>query len=96
MAAVGHYIAQRLNEGGGPRAALIPLRGFSMMNREGKPLYNADANMGYTQTLRSELSPGVRCEEFDLHINDAEFARHRTGFWNFMTNTKRTINRTHR
>ena len=75
MAAVGHYVAQRLNEGSGPRAALIPLRGFSMMNREGKPLYDADANMGYTETLRAELSPAVRREELDLHINDAEFAR---------------------
>ena len=75
MAAVGHYIAQRLNEGSGPRAAMIPLRGFSMMNREGKPLYDADANLGYTETLRAELSPAVRREEFDLHINDAEFAR---------------------
>ena len=75
MAAVGHYVAQRLNEGSGPRAALIPLRGFSMMNREGKPLYDADANMGYTETLRAELSPAVRREELDLHINDAEFAQ---------------------
>ena len=75
MAAVGHYVAQRLNEGSGPRAALTPLRGFSMMNREGKPLYDPDANMGYTETLRAELSPDVRREELDLHINDAEFAR---------------------
>ena len=75
MAAVGDYIAQRLNEGSGPRAALIPMRGFSMMNREGKPLYNVDANMGYIETLRAELSPIVRREELDLHINDAEFAR---------------------
>jgi uncharacterized protein (UPF0261 family) len=74
MAAVGHYITQRLNEGNGPRAALIPLRGFSMMNREGKPLYDTDANLGYTETLRAELSPAVRREELDLHINDPEFA----------------------
>lgn len=76
MTAVGHYVAQRLNEGSGPRAALIPLRGFSMMNREGKPLYDADANLGYTETLRAELSPAVRREELDLHINDPEFARY--------------------
>ncbi len=75
MAAVGHYIAQRLNEGSGPRAALIPLLGFSMMNHEGKPLYDADANFGYTETLRAELNSEVRREEFELHINDAEFAR---------------------
>ena len=76
MVEIGHYVAQRLNEGNGPRAALVPLRGFSMMNREGKPLYDANANMGYTETLRAELSPEVRLNELDLHINDPEFARY--------------------
>jgi uncharacterized protein (UPF0261 family) len=76
MRAVGHYVAQRLNEGSGPRAALIPLRGFSMMNREGKPLYDKQANLAYTEAIRAELSPAIRREELDLHINDADFARH--------------------
>ena len=58
MAAVGHYIAQRLNDGSGPRAALIPLRGFSMMNREGKPLYDADANLGYTANAAGRAFSG--------------------------------------
>ncbi len=76
MAAVAEYIAQRLNEGSGPRAALTPLRGFSMMNRAGKPLFDDNANQGYTETLRAQLNPVVRREELDLHINDPEFARH--------------------
>lgn len=76
MVTVASYVAERLNEGHGPRAALTPIQGFSMMNRIGKPLFDEDANQGYTETLRARLKPDVRNEELDFHINDAEFARH--------------------
>ena len=74
MSAVAHFIAERLNAGKGPRAAIIPLRGFSMLNRIGAPLYDEVANWGYIDTMRRELSPEVRRVEIDAHINDAEFA----------------------
>lgn len=74
MAAVAHFIAERLNAGTGPRAAIIPLRGFSMLNREGAPLYDAAANAGYVETIRAELASDVKRVEVDAHINDAEFA----------------------
>ena len=74
MSAVAHFIAERLNAGTGPRAAIIPLRGFSMLNREGAPLYDAAANAGYVETMRAELAPDVKRVEVNAHINDAEFA----------------------
>ncbi|MBI5305656.1 MAG: Tm-1-like ATP-binding domain-containing protein [Chloroflexi bacterium] len=74
MSAVAHFIAERLNAGKGPRAAIIPLRGFSMLNREGAPLYDAAANAGYIETMRAELDPEIKRVEIDAHINDAEFA----------------------
>ncbi len=73
MSAVAHFIAQRLNEGKGPRASLIPLRGFSMLNREGDVLYDEAANMGYVETMRRELSTEVQQIEVDAHINSPEF-----------------------
>ncbi|HEX9014898.1 MAG TPA: Tm-1-like ATP-binding domain-containing protein [Chloroflexota bacterium] len=73
MAAVAHFIAERLNAGTGPRASAIPLRGFSMLNREGEVLYDEAANMGYVQTMRRELSPDVGQVEVDAHINSPEF-----------------------
>ena len=76
MAAVANYVAERLNTGRGPRAALTPLRGVSMMNRAGKPLFDEKANFGYIETLRARLKSDVRREEIDLHINDADFARY--------------------
>ena len=74
MSAVAHFIAQHLNIGKGPRAVIVPLRGYSMMNREGMPLYDDAANQGYRDTLRKELSPAVQLIEIDCHINDAQCA----------------------
>jgi uncharacterized protein (UPF0261 family) len=75
MNAVAHYVAESLNQGAGPRAVIIPLRGFSMLNQPGKPLYDEIANMGFVETIRQELDPEVQRVEVDAHINDAEFAQ---------------------
>jgi uncharacterized protein (UPF0261 family) len=74
MSAVAHYIAEHLNRGKGPRAVMVPKQGYSMMNRQGMPLYDDAANMGLLETLRKELSPEVGLIEGDYHINDAECA----------------------
>ncbi|MBI5032549.1 MAG: Tm-1-like ATP-binding domain-containing protein [Chloroflexi bacterium] len=74
MSAVAHFIAERLNAGKGPRAAIIPLQGFSMFNRPGAVLFDAAANAGYIDTLRAELAPEVKRVEVDAHINDEKFA----------------------
>jgi uncharacterized protein (UPF0261 family) len=74
MSAVAHFIAQHVNPGKGPRAVIVPLRGYSMMNRDGMPLYDAAANRGYRDTLRDELSPAVKLLEMDCHINDPQCA----------------------
>jgi uncharacterized protein (UPF0261 family) len=74
MAGVAHFIAERLNAGRGPRAVLIPSRGFSMLNRAGSALYDEASNLAFTQTVRRELAPDVECIEMDAHINDPEFA----------------------
>ena len=74
MTGVAHFIAERLNASQGPRAALVPLRGYSMLNRAGGPLYDEAANLAYAETLRRELAPQVKRIEIDAHINDPEFA----------------------
>ncbi len=74
MSAVAHYIAERLNAGHGPRAVMIPLRGYSMLNREGEPLYDLNANLAFAATMERELSPEVELIRVNAHINDPEFA----------------------
>jgi uncharacterized protein (UPF0261 family) len=74
MAAVARYIAQRLNEGKGPRAVMIPLRGFSMLNREGEVLYDEASNLAFAEAMEQLLSPDVELVQVDAHVNDREFA----------------------
>lgn len=72
---VGTYIAEHLNKGMGPRAAVVPQRGYSMMNREGMPLYDAAANKGYSDALHDKLNKDVILFERYMHINDEHFAQ---------------------
>ena len=75
MSAVAHYITDALNQGSGPRAVILPLQGFSMLNQTGKPLYDEAANMAFVETMRKEHAPDVELVEVDAHINDADFAQ---------------------
>jgi len=70
---VGSYIADHLNQGKGPRAAVVPLKGYSMMNREGMPLYDEAANKGYEQALDDHLNDDIPLLKHPSHINDEEF-----------------------
>lgn len=71
---VGAYIADHLNQGKGPRAAIVPLKGYSMMNREGMPLYDEEANKGFEQALDDLLNDDIPILKHPSHINDEEFA----------------------
>ena len=74
MAGVARYTAELLNAGTGPRAVLIPLHGFSMLNREGKVLFDEAANMAYTEAMERALSAEVELIKVNAHINDQAFA----------------------
>lgn len=74
MAAVARHIAGRLNAGRGPRAVMVPLRGYSMLNREGQVLYDEAANRAFVEAMEQTLSPDVDLIEIDAHINDRAFA----------------------
>ncbi len=71
---VGTYIAEHLNAGKGPRAAIVPTQGYSMMNREGMPLYDEQANQGFEDALKEKLNDDVELFIRDKHINDEDFA----------------------
>jgi uncharacterized protein (UPF0261 family) len=52
---------------------MIPLRGFSMLNQEGKVLYDEASNMAYAEAMEQTLSPDVELIQVDAHINDRKF-----------------------
>jgi len=74
MAAVARYMAERLNAATGPRAVLVPLSGFSMLNREGQALYDEPSNLAYVEAIERALAPEAELIKVDAHINDPRFA----------------------
>jgi len=71
---IGRRVAEQLNRATGPTVVLLPLRGISMIDREGQPFHDPVADEALFTSLRSALNPNLRVRELDAHINDAEFA----------------------
>jgi uncharacterized protein (UPF0261 family) len=67
-------LAEKLNNAAGPVAVVIPGKGFSPGNREGRSLYDPEADKIFINTLKKNLNPGVGLVEIDAHINDETFA----------------------
>ena len=66
-------VAERLNASKAPCAVLIPLKGWSSLDREGAALYDPEANQAFTDTLKNRLNAEVPVVEVDLHLNTPEF-----------------------
>ena len=76
--ALGKEIAHKASAAKGPTAVLVPRRGVSAIDAEGKPFWWPEADAALFQSLRLWMSPHVRLIELDLHVNDPEFARRAT------------------
>ncbi|MFC1983968.1 Tm-1-like ATP-binding domain-containing protein [Chloroflexota bacterium] len=84
--ALGTLFAQRLNRAKGPTTLIVPLRGFSDLDRDGGPMgttldgtpvrpwYYPEANRAFVQAVKSNLTRG-KLVEVDAHINDPDFAQ---------------------
>jgi uncharacterized protein (UPF0261 family) len=72
---LGKEIAEKASAARGPTAVLVPLRGVSAIDREGQPFWWPEADQALFQSLRNWVGPQVQLVEFDLHINDPEFAK---------------------
>ncbi|HEX7119580.1 MAG TPA: Tm-1-like ATP-binding domain-containing protein [Longimicrobiales bacterium] len=71
---IGRRIAAQLNRARGPVVLVLPLRGVSMIDAEGQPFHDPEADRALFDALRGNVGPGVRVVEVDAHINDPEFA----------------------
>ena len=72
---IGRRIAAQLNAARGPVVLVLPLRGVSMLDAEGKPFHDPEADAALFDTLRASVTEHVRVREVDAHINDPAFAR---------------------
>jgi uncharacterized protein (UPF0261 family) len=75
MAELGRMIAARINASAGPTAVVVPTRGYSLIDVEGGPLWDHEADMELVEALAAELRPGIPLERADLAVNDPEFGR---------------------
>ena len=68
-------IAERLNRSRGPFTFLVPLRGWSSLDREGRPIHDPEADAAFVARLKERIADKGAVKEVDLHLYTAEFAR---------------------
>ena len=75
-AAIGHWISVRLNRMEGPVRFLLPLRGVSAIDADGKPFHDVATDAALFQAIESSVlpSPIRKLIRLDAHINDPAFA----------------------
>jgi uncharacterized protein (UPF0261 family) len=73
-AELGRRIARKLSAATGPTALFVPLKGVSMIDVDGQPFRDAEADEALFAALREGLGPNVELHELDLDVNDPAFA----------------------
>jgi uncharacterized protein (UPF0261 family) len=73
-AELGRTIGRKLSDARGPTVLFIPLKGVSMIDVEGQPFHDADADAALFAGLRETLGDSVEVHELDTDINDPDFA----------------------
>ena len=68
-------IAERLDRASGPWTFLVPRKGWSSLDREGRPIYDPVADAAFVARLKERLAHPERVKEVDLHLYTPEFAR---------------------
>lgn len=75
-AAIGRWIAERINRMEGPVRFLLPLHGVSAIDAPGKPFHDPAADAALFAAIREgwKPAPNRQLVEIDAHINDPAFA----------------------
>jgi uncharacterized protein (UPF0261 family) len=68
-------IAERLNQARGVWTFLVPLKGWSSLDREGRTIYDPAADAALVARLKERLADPSHVKEVDLHLYTPEFAR---------------------
>ncbi|WP_117591756.1 Tm-1-like ATP-binding domain-containing protein [Haloprofundus halophilus] len=73
-AELGEILAGKVNHASGAVAVYLPLDGVSMLDVEGEPFFDPEADEALFDAVREHLDPGVELVEMDAAVNDDEFA----------------------
>jgi len=71
---IAREVTRKLNQSKGPVVILIPLKGWSSLDKEGMPLYDPETDQAFIHELKVHLNPNIPIIELDLHLNTREFA----------------------
>jgi uncharacterized protein (UPF0261 family) len=74
-AELGRIVAEKLNAATGPTALYLPLDGVSMIDVEGEPFQDPEADRALFDAIREAVGEGVELVEMEADINDEAFAR---------------------
>lgn len=74
-ALIGKLVAEKLNRAIGPAAAIIPVPGFSKLEKPGSPIYKPDADRAFIEALKKHIEPRIEVVDLDVHISDPAFAQ---------------------
>ena len=73
-AELGRRIARKLSAATGPTALFMPLGGVSMIDAEGQPFHDPQADAALFAAIREGLDSSVELIEMDCNVNDDAFA----------------------
>jgi uncharacterized protein (UPF0261 family) len=74
MAMLGKTMARKVNRSRGNTVVVIPLKGFSYPNHEGRPLYNPTGVRAFVGGLQGEIDSSIPVRLLPMHVNDDAFA----------------------
>jgi uncharacterized protein (UPF0261 family) len=75
LRAAADVIAQRLNRARGPWTFLVPLQGWSSLDKAGRPMHDPQADAAFVARLEQQLADASHVRAVDLHLYTQEFAR---------------------
>ena len=67
--------AEKMNRAKGPLKLVVPLRGWSSIDREGSVLYDPAEDRFFVEELRKNLRTDIEIEEVDCNLEDMETAK---------------------
>jgi uncharacterized protein (UPF0261 family) len=71
---LGRQVGERVGASTGPALVLIPTRGYSDYDHEGRVFWDPAADRAFVKALYAALGDRVPVVELDLHVNDPAFA----------------------
>lgn len=72
---IGRRIARRLNSAKAQVKLFLPLRGVSLIDSEGEPFHDPEANTALFDAIRDNAEDGIEIHELDTDINEPAFAQ---------------------